>query len=65
LTRVLEEQRRRFEILLVNDGSKNDCWEEIKRLADLDQRVRGINLSRNSASTTLSVVCDLLGTTFP
>ena len=37
----------RFELLLVNDGSKDRSWAGICRHADRDPRIVGINLSRN------------------
>lgn len=36
-----------FELLLVNDASPDDSWEIIARLCRSDQRVKGINFSRN------------------
>jgi len=36
-----------FEILMVNDGSPDDAWTVIEDLAAQDQRVKGLNLSRN------------------
>jgi polyisoprenyl-phosphate glycosyltransferase len=36
-----------FELILVNDASPDDAWEKISSLATRDERVRGINLSRN------------------
>lgn len=36
-----------YEILLVNDGSRDDTWQQIKALAAKDAHVLGINLSRN------------------
>ena len=36
-----------FEIIMVNDASPDNAWETIKELAQKDERVRGINLSRN------------------
>ncbi len=35
------------EIILVNDGSPDESWNTIERLAEQDQRVRGIDLMRN------------------
>lgn len=36
-----------FEIILVNDASPDNTWEEIKKECHEDSRVKGINLSRN------------------
>ncbi|MBF0610414.1 MAG: glycosyltransferase family 2 protein [Magnetococcales bacterium] len=36
-----------FEIIMVNDQSPDNAWQVIQELAARDQRVRGINLSRN------------------
>ncbi len=36
-----------FEIILVNDASPDDTWDEIGRVCGEDSRVKGINLSRN------------------
>lgn len=57
--RVLEELCRRlkaacdaagesnFEIVLVNDGSRDGTWTTIVELCGLDRRIVGVNLSRN------------------
>ncbi len=37
----------RFELILVNDGSKDGSWQAICGHADRDPRIVGINLSRN------------------
>ena len=36
-----------FDIILVNDSSPDNSWEEIKKITLKDVRVKGINLSRN------------------
>ena len=36
-----------YEIILVNDCSPDNTWEEIKRHAALNKRIVGLNLSRN------------------
>ena len=36
-----------FEVVLVNDGSQDDSWEAISKLAAARQWVQGINLMRN------------------
>jgi undecaprenyl-phosphate 4-deoxy-4-formamido-L-arabinose transferase len=47
VTAVLEARAARFEVLLVDDGSPDDSWSVITKLADADRRVRGISLGRN------------------
>lgn len=36
-----------YEIILVNDASPDNSWEEIEKQCDLNPKVKGINLSRN------------------
>ena len=36
-----------FEIIMVNDASPDNAWETIKELSQKDNRVKGINFSRN------------------
>ncbi|MDD2345528.1 MAG: glycosyltransferase family 2 protein, partial [Bacteroidales bacterium] len=36
-----------FEIILVNDASPDDAWNTIVALCEKDERVKGLNLSRN------------------
>ena len=43
LSTITEE----FEIIMVNDASPDNAWETIKELSQKDDRVKGINLSRN------------------
>ncbi|MBU1118307.1 glycosyltransferase family 2 protein [Patescibacteria group bacterium] len=47
LTKTLKTISQNFEILLINDASPDDSWAVIAQLARDDQRIRGINLSRN------------------
>ncbi len=44
---VLDECASAHELVLVNDGSQDDSWAEIERLAADDPSVRGIDLARN------------------
>jgi glycosyltransferase involved in cell wall biosynthesis len=37
----------RYEVILVNDGSRDGSWDEINRLASIHTWIRGINLMRN------------------
>lgn len=36
-----------FELILVNDASPDQCWDDIVRLCGRDRRIKGVNLSRN------------------
>jgi polyisoprenyl-phosphate glycosyltransferase len=47
LKETLEKITLDFEIILVNDGSPDGAWETIVEIARKDQRVKGIDLSRN------------------
>jgi len=47
LVNTLESINHNFEIIMVNDACPQNSWEILKELAEKDQRVRAINLSRN------------------
>lgn len=47
LCEVLEAMEKTFEIILVDDRCPQKSWEEIQKICLLDNRVRGIRLSRN------------------
>jgi len=47
LKETLEKITPDFEIILVNDASPDGAWATIVELAQKDQRVKGINFSRN------------------
>ena len=47
LDATLESIARRFEVILVNDGSRDQSWTVITREAAARTRVTGIDLSRN------------------
>ncbi len=47
LVDTLEKITDSFEIIMVNDKSPDNAWEVIEQLAMQDERVKGINLSRN------------------
>ncbi len=44
---VLSEAGIRFEIIFVDDGSKDRTWDEIRKVSEKDRAVRGIRFSRN------------------
>ncbi len=47
LKAALEPLTADFEIIMVNDHSPEDDWSVIRRLAEADPRVKGVDLSRN------------------
>lgn len=47
LTENLEKITNNYEIILVNDGSRDKSWQVISELSNKYQQVRGINLMRN------------------
>lgn len=47
LKRTLLKITDNFEIIMVNDASPDDAWGIIKELSQQDNRVKGINFSRN------------------
>ncbi len=47
LGKVLDGLTERFEVVLVNDGSRDGSWARIARLAEEHAWVRGVNLMRN------------------
>jgi polyisoprenyl-phosphate glycosyltransferase len=47
LTRVLDELDDSWEMILVDDGSKDSSWALLEAAADRDERVRAIRFTRN------------------
>lgn len=45
--KTLESITANFEFIFVNDASPDSAWEVIRKLKSNDERIRGINLSRN------------------
>jgi glycosyltransferase involved in cell wall biosynthesis len=45
--RALDAVELRWEMIMVDDGSRDGSWDEIERLAGEDARVKGIRLARN------------------
>lgn len=44
---ALSQITARFEVILVNDGSRDASWQKIEALARANPRARGLNLMRN------------------
>ena len=47
ISEILTAAQIDFEILFVNDGSRDATWEKIEQTAETNSRVRGICFSRN------------------
>ncbi len=47
IAKVLSQEHIDFELIFVDDGSKDKTWDRISEAADKDERVRGISFSRN------------------
>ena len=47
LSAVLQREHIAYELLFVNDGSRDHTWQAIQKAAEQDPRVRGIRFSRN------------------
>jgi glycosyltransferase involved in cell wall biosynthesis len=44
---VLEREALSFELLFVDDGSRDGSWDALERLREADRRVRALRLARN------------------
>jgi len=47
ITEVLSQVGKPYEIVLVDDGSRDETWDIIMAAAQADEHVRGVRLSRN------------------
>jgi len=47
VTGIMEEISIDFEIVFVNDGSKDKTWEKLSELSQKDKRIVSVNFSRN------------------
>lgn len=47
IARVMSENNFTYEVIFVDDGSKDDSWETIKKLAGTNKNIRGIRFNRN------------------
>lgn len=47
ISKVLKEYSGGYEIIMVNDGSRDASWQVICKLADSNHCIKGINLMRN------------------
>lgn len=47
LSQILESENIEYELIFVNDGSKDATWSEIEKLGENDRHIRGISFSKN------------------
>jgi dolichol-phosphate mannosyltransferase len=47
IIKYIDTKKFDYELLFVNDGSKDNTWDQIRKLSETDYCVRGINFSRN------------------
>ncbi len=51
IVRVMEQEKKAFEIILIDDGSKDNTFKQICQITDKDNRVRGLRFRRNHGQT--------------
>lgn len=47
ISSILDKESIEFELIYVNDGSKDKTWQEICNIAEVNSHVVGVNFSRN------------------
>lgn len=47
IAKILEDANIPYELIFVNDGSKDKTWDEIEKASKADKNVVGVNFSRN------------------
>ena len=47
LIQTLEKKYNDFEIILINDASKDNSWKIVKELCKKNKLIKGINLRKN------------------
>ena len=47
VVKTIKSLKKKYELILVNDGCPKGSWEIIKKICDKDKNVVGVNLSRN------------------
>ncbi|MCX6735922.1 MAG: glycosyltransferase family 2 protein [Candidatus Parcubacteria bacterium] len=52
IIQVLEREKLAFEIIAVNDASKDNSWEVLKKFASSDTRIKAINFRSNYGQTS-------------
>jgi glycosyltransferase involved in cell wall biosynthesis len=47
ISSLLEDENIPYELIFVNDGSRDDTWKEILHVCNQNQNIKGFNFSRN------------------
>lgn len=47
ISRVMQENKFSYEIIFVDDGSRDGSWDEVQRLSTENQNIKGIRFQRN------------------
>ena len=47
ISQLLEKEKIEFEVIFVNDGSRDNTWKAVKELVRENHRIKGISFSRN------------------
>ena len=64
LAAILPQTSNRYELILVNDGSRDGSWDQISRLAAEYPWIRGIGLMRNYGQHN-ALLCGVRAATYP
>ena len=57
LAKALGSVTEDYAILIVDDGSKDETWSELQRMAKSDPRVGGLRFSRNFGQHAAIMAC--------
>ncbi len=47
ISKILEDAKIAYQLVFVNDGSKDNTWSEIEKAAAANKNIVGVNFSRN------------------
>src|SRR5262245_47338126 len=64
IERVLDQTGSEYEVVLVNDGSRDGSWRKIQELADRNPSVRGVQLMRNYGQHN-ALLCGIRSAVYP
>ncbi|MBN2236779.1 MAG: glycosyltransferase family 2 protein [Bacteroidales bacterium] len=47
ISRVMQQNKFTYEVLLIDDGSRDGSWDEVKRLSKENESIKGVRFQRN------------------